>query len=650
MTKPPIRFVASRQPNFSASISSPDNYGATIASTGRIPNLSGSMHGITPIGQNAHKTSPVVLPTLSVPPMAGRSYNEMIDYAEQQRKQIEANRREEERRQSIRIQNGQDALQRVQSVRRDVAEEEGELRRLSELERETRSLRSRNIDKKEELEYLSSNLEEQQRMLRATASRVKTFRRQIEELYRRRQTAVAAAIVEQRKMQQQQQLQHNRSLEVVQSTVNRGPTNSSEVVRPRASVEPFQIANSVKVDLNDAQKQKNTIAEDFIDSPTVATRSLPSPPDEPSELTPSSSQLSSHLSATRIDPLSSLREDGSPSPPKDPHPTLLESSVPPEKPLRTKDPHQMYNSAMMLECHQLSVERPISFADSLDESKLRSGKTDLVSLRSDSLKATKRRSWAASEGTSSSEAETIRRILEEQKRGRTHFIPELPTEEGKIKKSTYVTLHFIFICIILSLNEKIVYVLNRYDMLYSISYLFPIDALEHEKEFIASSCSDRTMTTDEESSARSDEDNVEFDPLALMLDAALEGELELVKASASKLSDVSAANDEGITALHNAICAGHYEIVKFLIESDANVNAQDSDGWTPLHCVYAAYDYDAEYDDELTFKSGDELKVVSKDDKEKNWWTCERLGHDGEQGLVPRTYVALYPALKHREK
>ena len=41
----------------------------------------------------------------------------------------------------------------------------------------------------------------------------------------------------------------------------------------------------------------------------------------------------------------------------------------------------------------------------------------------------------------------------------------------------------------------------------------------------------------------------------------------------------SAANDEGITALHNAICAGHYEIVKFLVEFGCDVNSPDSDGW-----------------------------------------------------------------------
>lgn len=55
---------------------------------------------------------------------------------------------------------------------------------------------------------------------------------------------------------------------------------------------------------------------------------------------------------------------------------------------------------------------------------------------------------------------------------------------------------------------------------------------------------------------------VSFDPLALLLDASLEGELELVKKTAMQVANPSAANDEGITALHNAICAGHIDIVK----------------------------------------------------------------------------------------
>merc|ERR1719336_3053041 len=185
---------------------------------------------------------------------------------------------------------------------------------------------------------------------------------------------------------------------------------------------------------------------------------------------------------------------------------------------------------------------------------------------------------------------------------------------------------------------------------------------------------------------------VSFDPLALLLDASLEGELDLVRKTAGEVTDPSAANDEGITALHNAICAGHLDIVQFLVEFGCDVNAQDSDGWTPLHCaascnnlsmvkflvehgacifattlsdhetaaekceedeegfdgcseylyhiqeklgimnegiVYAVYTYDAESNDELTFHEGDSMMVLRKGDElEKEWWWTKKEGSE----------------------
>ncbi|XP_065345902.1 apoptosis-stimulating of p53 protein 2 isoform X3 [Cloeon dipterum] len=200
---------------------------------------------------------------------------------------------------------------------------------------------------------------------------------------------------------------------------------------------------------------------------------------------------------------------------------------------------------------------------------------------------------------------------------------------------------------------------------------------------------------------------VSFDPLALLLDASLEGELELVKRTAGQVTNPSAANDEGITALHNAICAGHFEIVKFLVQFGCDVNAQDSDGWTPLHCaascnnlamvkflvehgacifatthsdtetaaekceedeegfdgcseylysvqeklgilnqgvVYAVYDYEAHNSDELSFNDGEQLVVLRKGDElEREWWWSKI---NNKEGYVPRNLLGLYPRVK----
>ncbi|XP_076273577.1 ankyrin-repeat, SH3-domain, and Proline-rich-region containing Protein isoform X3 [Rhynchophorus ferrugineus] len=204
---------------------------------------------------------------------------------------------------------------------------------------------------------------------------------------------------------------------------------------------------------------------------------------------------------------------------------------------------------------------------------------------------------------------------------------------------------------------------------------------------------------------------VSFDPLALLLDASLEGELELVKKTASQVTNPSAANDEGITALHNAICAGHIEIVKFLVEFGCDVNAQDSDGWTPLHCAascnnltmvkflvehgacifattlsdhetaaekceedeegfdgcseylysvqeklgilnsgtaYAVFDYNAQQPDELSFKAGQQFTILRKgDENEREWW-WSKLGD--KEGYVPRNLLGLYPRVQKSEE
>uniref|UniRef100_A0A8C4JEZ1 Protein phosphatase 1 regulatory subunit 13B n=1 Tax=Dromaius novaehollandiae TaxID=8790 RepID=A0A8C4JEZ1_DRONO len=195
---------------------------------------------------------------------------------------------------------------------------------------------------------------------------------------------------------------------------------------------------------------------------------------------------------------------------------------------------------------------------------------------------------------------------------------------------------------------------------------------------------------------------VKFNPLALLLDASLEGEFDLVQRIIYEVDDPSKPNDEGITPLHNAVCAGHHHIVKFLLDFGVNVNAADSDGWTPLHCaascnsvhlckllvesgaaifastisdietaadkceemeegyiqcsqflygvqeklgvmnkgvVYALWDYDAQNNDELSFHEGDAITILRrKDDNETEWWWA-RL--NDKEGYVPKNLLGV---------
>lgn len=64
--------------------------------------------------------------------------------------------------------------------------------------------------------------------------------------------------------------------------------------------------------------------------------------------------------------------------------------------------------------------------------------------------------------------------------------------------------------------------------------------------------------------------------------------------------------------------------------------------------VYGLWDYESDEDDELSFKEGDCMTVVSRDDEEETDWWWASMGD--REGYVPRNLLGLYPRIKPRQR
>ncbi|VDN85360.1 unnamed protein product [Brugia pahangi] len=340
--------------------------------------------------------------------------------------------------------------------------------------------------------------------------------------------------------------------------------------RPRASVEPFQVNRS----------------KPFIDARSELSSSCP-----PQLLNKpfNASTFGKDRYGILLANFTFIDRNSSPSPPKDPYPTVentFDNKIAKLDERRTFDTldhclnkklsssaievmekqQQQNNNTTNSSSNSTAIVQDEQLALNLvDNTKLT--RADQISIRPDTLRAAKRRSWAIQENTSCNETEYIRKILlDEQKKGRTHLLvgcnignlftvinknattickPEIIHEEEKeTTDDDTTTTAPEYVCELLmkdiQLDELPVEIeqMEECKQMKVLTEKEFTDEMEMQKE--TSNITNLIKTSPEKgilchNKVKKAARKVVFDPLALLLDAALEGEMDLVKSSAAKV-------------------------------------------------------------------------------------------------------------------
>ncbi|KAM7358864.1 myosin phosphatase targeting subunit 75D isoform 2-T7 [Cochliomyia hominivorax] len=87
------------------------------------------------------------------------------------------------------------------------------------------------------------------------------------------------------------------------------------------------------------------------------------------------------------------------------------------------------------------------------------------------------------------------------------------------------------------------------------------------------------------SNSSSTKRHISFENSVVLLEAASRNDMHEVAELLEHGITPDAANEDGLTALHQCCIDNNVEMLKLLLEYGANVDAQDSDKWTPLHAA-----------------------------------------------------------------
>ena len=155
-------------------------------------------------------------------------------------------------------------------------------------------------------------------------------------------------------------------------------------------------------------------------------------------------------------------------------------------------------------------------------------------------------------------------------------------------------------------------------ILMTIRILPPDEAAKKAKERVAEWKRQREIDA---AKARIEERTLKMRLGIQLIEAAKQGDTELMKRLIERGADVKAKCEKGWTALMWTSSNGCIEIAEMMIENGADVNARSSIGFSALICAVMENQTNTA---EMLIKRGADVNARSDDGKTALWWTMTK--------------------------